>query len=185
MKDIEYIIAIDPGVTKTGLSILRGMSRDYKVKYVHVINKYVDWWQTVRRIELILEDLLNELKLKKATVVIEEPINYYRGGNKVVTQCMFTGALLQVFRGIECKRALGELLDDIEFKIYLVSPTTAKLALTEIGNAKKPQMVRNARYLFPNIRWDDFSKLNQEAIADSLGIGLAKIKQLNGVRRIQ
>lgn len=170
----EVILGIDPGITKTGIVVFnRGDNNEILDAIVQ--NKTGIWWETFKKIRSHLSDIHEEYDVRQS--FIEIPVVYYRGGNKVVNQCLFVGAIL------ECLYNIGSA------KIYTVYPVTAKLALTGNGRTKKPEMVKVAREIYPNLPWDTkpgtVPTTNDETIADALAIGLAGIKKLNGVRRLE
>ena len=174
---MSFVTGIDPGVTATGIAIFEVDSFErYDLVYIHTIKRVIDWWHTAKRVANKLEELAFKYR---ATVCIEEPVMYHRVmGNRPIIQGMFVGALISCINS-SCA------INDKPNRIYLVSPTTAKLALTGKGKSSKPEMVAAAREKFDNVRWADFKIMREkEAMADATAIALAHIKKLNGVRRL-
>lgn len=174
------LIAIDPGITKTGIIVAESkFPSSLTIEKIYWVDKEVDWNTTLLKVYDTLTGLGNE----QTMFAIEEPVVFHRGGNRIVKQAMFVGAIigfLQIYNKIPVDYDV--VYND---KIYLVKPTTAKLALTGKGNAKKDMMVKVATINYPDIRWNDFSKSTKETIADAIGIGLAVTKKLNGVTRLE
>lgn len=172
----KYIISIDPGITRTGIIVAKHIERSIEIISVNIVNRKTDWYDTseevINVLDSILENDFKEIGHEGITVCIEEPVFYLRGGNRVIFQSMFVGAIIEHLR---------ISIPDI----MMISNRTAKLALAGRGNAEKAAMIRAGKEQFSDsLDWDSFTMLNKETIADAIGIGLAYTKQLNGVRRL-
>lgn len=181
------LIAIDPGITKTGI-----VYGEYEplgplnIKSIDYVNKSKTWWYTLEHIRDSLDEQARNNLGKDAFdyegqcwegeihFAVEFPVVFRAVGKSITNQMMFVGCILEFIRH-----------RFIDATIYLVYPTTAKLALTGKGNAKKPDMVKIAEINYPGIRWITFLNSTKETIADAIGIGLAVTKKLNGVTRLE
>lgn len=177
------IIAIDPGLTRTGIVMMEDYGEVVAYATFAADNPHCDrqlrawdlaeslkvWYATMLRDEIANIDTLGAIKL-----VIEKPIVGKNIENFEKQMRVFT-AIVSVFR-------------DMTDEIIEVNPTRMKKAVTGNGTAKKIDIINASPFdgpgdwagedaLTPAQKRDD-AQANQEAVADAWGIGMCAVKKV-------
>lgn len=150
------ILGIDPGLGKTGITLLSAVGSSFNVQKIKCITpKTSDLWEKINH---VTSNLKVEFPHSYTYLAIEEPI--YSWGRKnpkaFAKSNILVGTLLSHFE------------DSIK-KAYLLNPTTVKRIFAGGGKADKDDMVERAIGYSVHLR-NVGNRKSREAIADSLGI---------------
>ncbi len=176
------IIAVDPGLTRTGIIMMEDSGEvvayaTYAADNPHCDRQLRAWDLAEALLAWVIKLLEGELSHRadeEVTLVIEKPIVGKNVENFEKQMRVFT-AVVSVFR------------DEVDH-IVEVNPTMMKKAVTGNGSALKIDIINASPFdgpgewvgedaLTPAQKRDD-AQANQEAVADAWGIGICAVKKV-------
>lgn len=178
----QVIVGIDPGLTQSGVVAIEfelvdvGKKFETRFKVLDIMtpkSSRYQWYEKVEdflfKFDIMVMELRSKYKLanREIKIAIELPVVRPKKIGWIFNQFAFVGAIIYELRK--------------SYTVYTVANTTAKLALTNKGNAKKPEMVSEASMY---IKLDTYTKAHKETISDAFAIALSVGMKLNGTERL-